>query len=743
MYCNGKKFVKSLLLGGAIVTGFAMNSTDSMAAEVDTTEFEPQSVDVQVGEESNQVDEQLQSMEDAVAVIEGDSVAENGYLNQAQDAVEGNTMTDETAEEAFKGGTDVMDQAQTKMDAVDSIYEEITQDTEEAKTEFEEAANDYDLAEQAQKVQQAESTQDKIDALNETADEAEAKHADFVASHGENSADYQAVVEEIDDWQETVSDAKAEYEKVSEYCSELQGKYQQAAQRYEDYGVNSKKYLSEIEALNGEIEAANKELDALYQEINSKGADYVQALASLNEVFADLKQAEGQLEAAADHLKTIVDSGSFDDYSTDTDDYESKLSSYNQINQTLNFRSSELSAAKSAYQTIQEQYSAKNTSVSEKSQKLSELQAAYDQWLIDNPYDEIEAAYNSTGKLLEEATATAEKAERKYNLRKGYMDYLEDLKSGFDATIQAEANKYAAILDAVSNYIIALNNKDTATELKDRADVAYGQTSGLYQSLKNVVDSYYAAQDRHEFEEAVKSADDAQKDSAAVIETEERQLERYAEGVAEDTLTIGEADKMLVDAAAKMDDVVQKNEEAHASYDMIRIEFEKTAVKYGVDLETAGEKSIADIAAELYEIKDESRILENDKKIIQLAVEAEEQLATSDSNLEKATELFYQLFSAMEEYNADVAVVEQSFDVEGTEEEGSPVAHIHFIGKVKGNLEDLDLSGTVQEILTNLKAIAGELSINVTDKNGPVSSLVKYIDFIVKEPWGLDVVFDE
>ena len=114
-----------------------------------------------------------------------------------------------------------MEQSTELKETVDENYEAIVSETEEAKEEFNEAADNYDLSEDAQAVEAAETDEEKIDKLDETAKDAEAKHEDFIATKGEDSKDYKDVCDEITEWNETVAQFQEEYNEAVKEFQEL------------------------------------------------------------------------------------------------------------------------------------------------------------------------------------------------------------------------------------------------------------------------------------------------------------------------------------------------------------------------------------------------------------------------------------------------------------------------------------------------------------------------------------------
>ncbi|SDB46984.1 hypothetical protein SAMN02910298_02363 [Pseudobutyrivibrio sp. YE44] len=711
----GRKTVKALLLGGAIVTGFALNSTDSMAAEADAVNDDYQAADVNA-EERNMAEETIQSMEDAVEVIEGDAVAEQGYLNQAQEATDNDSMTPEIAEDVESGGAAVMEQAQSKKDTVDAIYEIVNTETEAVKDNFIDAAEEYDLADKAKTVDEAQTNQQKIDIVNETASEAAQKHEDFVNNHGLDSKEHQDVVDEITDWEDVVAEAKTEYEKVSGYYDELEAKYQDVAERYNNYVAGNEAYKSEIDKLNAEIETANQELQTLHDDIVTKGTNYAEAIASLNEVFEDLKQSEKKLEEAASGLKEMSETESIEDYSSDTSDYDSELSNYNQVSQLLNTRSETVATTKNEYKTASDAYSAQNTIVSEKEKQRTELQTKYDQWLAENTSDVIDE-YNNTSQELTDTIAKKETAERKYNLRNGYLEYLNNKKTELETNIRLEADKYSTVVDAVNIYLYALKCNEAANVLVGRAEAGLTKTSGYYEELKGIVAGYKAENDIPTFGEKNDAIAIAKNEIDEIVTIEEAYVAKAVEASSSETLILSEAVAINDGAKAKLSEATSKNVDARINYLQMKDEVEKVVQKYN-ELENLSPETSD------YEYQPQQSILEAAKEVLDKA----------DEGLQKVANAYNNVAAALSDYFADVTPYEGTYEYTEGEGEEEMTLRVAFVGNIKGDKKYLDMGLSIPELFNNMRAIYGDFTIDMYDKNGNMlGTVVRRMDFEISE----------
>ncbi|SHJ03767.1 coiled-coil domain-containing protein [Pseudobutyrivibrio xylanivorans] len=565
----GRKLVRALFVSGTIAAGFAINSTSTLAAEVKDVDEQSLTTVENDAKEGQISENSLQTMEDATGVIEGDAVAEESYLNQAKDGVEKGNLTPDSATEIMNGGTAVMEQAQEKKETVDSIYETVTSETENAKTEFTEAANGYDLEDDAKKVEAAENTQDKISAVNNTVEDATDKHEEFSNSQGKDSQGYKDVCDEVTDCEEMVAQTQAEYDRLVEYGQELNEKYSELIERINNYEDESYRYNSELVNLREEISYANKELFGLSDEIIGQGKDYAQAIANLNEVMKELREAEARLEEAAAHLNDITADVNESEYSTDISAYEAELENFNNVSQRVNESSQELRNSKDHYQQLKNRYNTQTKAVEEKYKALVELQDQYNKWLAENNYEEMEAEYREVEGLISENNKATSKRARNLSMQQGYLNYLNGIKNGYDVKIASDYEHFNAVIDASNRYIAALMSEMEASELKDRADAGYTKTSECYEKLKDVIEAYNTSNTELTNDEIVKAIEEALKDIENDVTELEKDARQVKESLEDGSLTIGRADELKDKAASEIEDAQNKNAAIQACYEQL------------------------------------------------------------------------------------------------------------------------------------------------------------------------------
>lgn len=698
-----KNFVRVLFVGGVIAAGLAFNSTSSYAAEI-----ENQTVAAEENKSSA-----IETMETAVEVIEGDAAAEEGYLDQAKDAIEDKTITQDSAKEILSDGTEVMEQAQEKKETVDEIYEAVTTETEEAENNFEQAADNYGLAEDAQAVEAAKTDQEKIDKLAETAEDAEAKHDEFSKTEGKDSKEYKDVCNEISEWEEVVAEVQEEYDSIVKDYDELNGKYNELSEYLDNYEKESARFDSEIGGLQEELNSLNKALEELSGVIVGQGKDYAQAIASVNAVMKDLQKAEADLDAAAAQLEELLANSDEYDYGTDIAAYEAQLENFNSTAQIVNERSEALKEAKAQYQVLKEQYTSQNQIAEEKGKQLSNLKTQYNNWLADNPYDEKKAEYDATGEQITDVTAKKDKKESSLSLRKGYLDYLEGIKAGIDAKIDLELKNYTAVADAITRYMNALKDNIAAVDLKKRADNGFQQTSESYQELKTVVKEYRSEAVQQEFSAIFEALNTATGEVEQAAQTEQTYETQAKAAVQQNILTPYKADQLDSASDTVIVDARKKNEDVHKYYNQLinRLEEEAQAPDSILDVNGNG------------------KIDESESSMVVTMVEyINDIVAKSDAQLKKANDSYNAISDIYTAYNQDVIEIDNEADYPEWLVEGASKVTVHFIGKLKGNIEKLAMAEELDEFLDNIIAISGTFDVKIKYLNGGADSVVQTVD---------------
>ncbi|SCZ79699.1 hypothetical protein [Pseudobutyrivibrio xylanivorans] len=288
----GKRYVKVLALGGAIVTGITLNSTDAFAAEADTNEG---IVPVSIGEQQDEKQtikgsEIIQDMEDAVDIVEGDAVAEESYLTKAEDAIDNGEMDITAAEELIQNGKDVLAQATEKNDFVKKEFNEVVAETQAANEEFKKQAEVTGLGEFATKTEAAESNREKIEIVSEAEAEASRVYKEVLSERNEaftEFTNYENQKEALDkqkveidaEWDDAERKYNAAKEKVDYYNEQIKEANQQYKELLEQLKESEKLQSELLEIINSDDVP---ELMERYEEVNEKIAS-VQAEIEENE----------------------------------------------------------------------------------------------------------------------------------------------------------------------------------------------------------------------------------------------------------------------------------------------------------------------------------------------------------------------------------------------------------------------------------------------------------------------------
>ncbi len=709
-----RNFIGALFIGGAIATGLVINSTSAFAAELDDIDTQ----NTVLAENTPQTESTLQSLEDDVETIEQNADAEEKCLDEAKEKLENDTITKETATEILNDGTEIMEQSQELKEKVDENYETVVSETEEAKKDFNEAADNYDLKEDARAVEAAETDEEKIDKLDETAKNAESKHEEFTASHGKESKDYNDVCDEITEWSETVAQFQAEYDSALKDYQELNSKYEELAAYLENYDIESSKYNSDIAELEAEINSINLVLNELSSKITGQGEDYVKAITSLNDVMNDLHKAEAALEDAAAALTNLTQDKDEYNYGTDISSYETQLDNYNKVTELVNQRSEELKKSNEQYQLLKDQFTTQNQTIAEKKQQLTKLQEQYNKWREENPYEEKKSEYDKTGELITDATTNKDNKERSLTFKKNYLTYLENIKNGLDASISLEADNYAAIRDAITRYIEALNDNILANSLKARADESFAKTSADYQELKGIVRDYKSTLNKSELEEIFKNLNDASSELEKAAQNEGTYETQIRESIQQNILTPFKADEIDMISDSVYTEAKKQNQDVHNNYNQLLKKVDE----------------IVQDADPIIDLNNNGTIDEDESIMLNEMVNYVNNIVTnSDNDLNKVANSFNAISGIYTAYNEDVVEVDNEAEYPEWMVEGATKIVVHFAGKIKGNLEKLALAEELEEYLDNIYAISGTFTTTVTDKAGSTQTSIQPIDAMGEE----------
>ncbi len=467
MELKKRGIVRALVVGGALATGWAFNSTDALAAEVGTEpEVTVENTDAQ--EEQSQEEESVEKMEDAVEVVEGDAVAEEGYLEQAQETIANNDLSNEAADELVSNGQQVLEQAQEKNEVVKNELEKVEAATEEAKAEFEEWGKPVEFEGYVSPVLEAETTEEKIVKL----EEAEEELTTYVE---EKESEYEELIEKY-------NKAKAKYDSIK---ASMDGLYEELQ--------------AEVDARQADLDAIEMELLCLQDELNTckqEISDLESAMQS-DEVVAKLAEdaipsfeetIRENTEKAEDAKKRMEEIQAKLDTETDPtvreelerqyfeaeNDYDEGTNYIALFTQGLETNKQKLAKANEDYAEHQKQHEFKSRELEELNSKYEDLD---DDWT--DAYWELQAAESDCnweyvksiyGSALEDAAWTYRRYERA-------VKEIEDSK---------------VVAEAAAKYRVALEREVEAKALVERSEAALEKASATYDELTKVVEEYKA-----------------------------------------------------------------------------------------------------------------------------------------------------------------------------------------------------------------------------------------------------------
>lgn len=439
-------FLRALVLGGTIVTGFAMNSTDVYAAEEDP-ELQ---VDSKQGETENDQFQDvgsLQKMEDAFEVIEGDVIAEHGYLDEASESIERKEMTEDQAAELSKNGKEVLEQAEEKKNDVIAEYEKVVAKTQTNEGKFVESAQEVDHTDYAQQCAEADTLEEKIDIIDESKEKAYSDY--YVASMS---------------MQRTAQTESELQEQNKEYIEKLDG-------LKKDIGINEDRVSAVQEELNKTLE----EIDATQSRIETLDGEISEAKKVVDETVWAIEASEKLDEINEKYQEEMA---KYEEKLLQKEDLETTLEEFKKLYEQYEAEylkvKEEYDQCKKGYEVLEAEYNKLkedyNALLNEKEELEEKLQNTQD----ENAYQEIIARLEA---IAEEINAMDEKLfNYEYNI--GTFE-----RQNFDLVMR--------YMDAESNYENAREGiKTTEWDLED-LNVEIAESEKIQAELQEILNTDY------------------------------------------------------------------------------------------------------------------------------------------------------------------------------------------------------------------------------------------------------------
>lgn len=582
----GRAIIKTLLIGGTIATGFALHSTNAMAAELDEADVpacapEEGALDGEVTE----TDSKLQNMEDAVGVIEGDAVAEEGYLKQAEDAISDESLTEEQAEEIKNGGEAVLEQATEKKEQVEEAYKTVAEETVAATEEFNNQAEANGLEEYTKEVEGENDSAKKIELLDESIQKIYDDTASLESEIGEDSEEYKRIQKEMEDAYALCQDIEWDldnvwwvaYQHYLEEIARLEEEYEKNCENeayYEQQFAELSEKWGELERLKNEYKIAEEELnywnEEYYIAVNSY-VTYLMQLEGLEEYIIQLRDeiAQAEIEGNQD-LK--------EELSKKIEELQTEHDNLIPISEEAGKKSAEckekLDEATEKYGPIIEQ-------------DLEEMESGlvFEEHALGAGYshnlDRKETIERELQSNKEKAEIIDQKGEKLVQLLIETNDRASETESKleeYSSRVTAQKEKLTSFEQLVSNYKSGLAKDIQAKALLDTAITEYNKVEEAYSNLVAAIANYSFPVEKDTLVQAMEEALSALESAA---KEEKDYLTETEKGIKDNTITVEKAEEIIHAAEAVYNKAKGTKEqfdkaylEAHAKLKAAREELE-------------------------------------------------------------------------------------------------------------------------------------------------------------------------
>lgn len=480
----GRQVFRAVVLCGTIVIAVLLNSSDIKAAELQSGDEVQlvQAADNQAEQENANSDEQVQKIEDIVNEIEEDAVAEEGYNDQAQEEIANDSLDDIKADELLEAGKDVLDHAAEKKEEIQPIYDEIKKEVDDAEEVFVEKAHYNDLDEYADKCQQSEDNQQKMDIVNESVEVAEADIAEFEKNYGKNSAQYIALRNRINELDNQLKVTQSQCDEAEVFYEELQSECEKIREELDS--INEEDWDEEaIQALIDDYNQKLSELEGLKEEYDASSQKFDEVYYERETYEEPVKNIEKEKDEAVAKVKEAVVNESDDEkLSSLIVDCAPLIEEYNKAVAQLEKWYQDLDDALTNRMEKKAAYDIKKTEVNE----LTDV--------VDR------AKY--IARLIEKIANLEEQMDDVQNQIEQYVGDIESLQTQLaeliienrimDRDIALREDAYDAFMEAADVYKNSLTMIIAADNLVERAEAGYQETVSSFEEMKESIDSYLA-----------------------------------------------------------------------------------------------------------------------------------------------------------------------------------------------------------------------------------------------------------
>ena len=499
MKVYGRRVVETLAIGGTIVAGVAFNSNVAMAAEEETDLVAKDMGDdvATENQENNQIeivenaeiqsdsvdnitttDETISKMEDALGVVEGDALAEEGYIKQAEELATNDDMDLEKVDEFAKNGLEVYQQAWEKNEVVKAGHEESVKKNDDAKTEFYNKADENNHYEDVEKCEEQKDNQSKIEVLTDIEKQASDEYENFVEAHGEGSEEYQSLTEEISNGSVGIEEAEKEYTEAEEQYNKVVEETEADYSKYQGILDKGQEYVTKYEELWEVVYYREYRGDYFDAEVCKNTVEDLET--KINEVNRQMQDSEKRQN---DYLKKLEEN----EDETVRNSYNSEVESYNTLKESYDSYLVEKEKADADYTAALAKADAAYAKYLEQKDEFEKLQVEWDEWQKEVNYnpEELSAKLDEIDAKRLPKKQLKESAESNLNTKKEAFNVAQNRKSEIDTAISSRED----YVKAVRLYKTTLQNTMITRSLLERSNGAYEKTGESYKKLNDVLAS--------------------------------------------------------------------------------------------------------------------------------------------------------------------------------------------------------------------------------------------------------------
>ena len=677
----GKRMKKALLLGSAIVTAIALNSTYSMAAELD--------------------ENVVQSIEDAVEVIEGDAVAVEGYLNQGLEAIEYNDLPYDKGQEIMNAGGEYVGQAYEKWDYVHYTREDIITETEPeveaAQEEFVEAAKEQGVEESANRLETAETNQEKLNIVNETAEQAEKKYYEESDKNNKEQRDTEI---EISDCETELAEVQKELETLKEQLDELEEIKIGAVKdlnRFEKEVVEP--YRQKVADLQKRLEEANQERERLIENRNQKEKEYNQLRGELNGILIELDEANWA-------LYDFLGERDADDLDYDRGAYEGLIDRLNSACQHYTERSEalkKLPQAANDYIYAEDRIFGFEDVIYGIQNEIDWAREDYDEEGGDEALENLTRIADEATKKYDEADAKVNELQNGVDTKASYIKSLKEKEETIIKKMESQEQQYSAFCSTSEKYRAILEDLAYIDDLYNRGYIAFSKTNSDFNTLINSVTEFWQSEQETDGEAVLEKIEAVENQLANDVEEIGKNADEIKGASENQSITILTVDNIKADSDARLATAKKNNERVHKYYEQILRALEKAEQAYNEFLDNPGdwETTFVELSTKYWALLDQA---EQARKLVERA----------DQELGLALNNYNEVIVAYDDFYKDITYVDEY------REFWDYGYHVFasFKGYVKGNYSALNDSSSLQDFLDNIWGYVGVLEGDLYDETG-------------------------